>query len=1532
MTFPGGIADKLGNRYEAKWLVRQLLDVIAGKTQWVRFEGITPPFDGFEFAVRRGGITEWHQTKMNAPNGNWTIAALNREHVLTAFKNRFRTSVDDRCIFVSQDPARDFRDLVEKAGIASDVKELIAALPGDQKDKLDRLVQAWGVDNATAYAWLKRCNVRVLPESELDGIIESYADLYFVHNGSSIFSELREYAENRFNKTLTTEVVREEIRSAGAPVIKVWSLNPTLSGRLKTETDAYLQTYNPFGAGKSSIPRIQTDDLVDQIVKLDGPNLILLTGVAGSGKSGVVRGLIEKLRGLGLTHLAFRVDHHLGRDTPQEIGMALVGRNESPVSTLKGLEPERISVLIVDQLDAVSEVSGRTGAVKEAVLRMVNHARDFGAVRVVLVCRSFDLDSDPRLKALKEADGVEHIAVPQLGWNSEVAPFLADKGIAIDRLLPSQKELLCLPLNLAIFLEIDGDGQSFMSRNDLFKKLLERKERSIREDRSVSWTIFRPLTTLAQWMSDRQRLDAPEAVLDNFPGALDLLTSYGLIVRFRNRIGFFHESFFDYIYARGFVRGDRSIIDLLTSTEQHLFRRTQTRQILEALRQEDPGRYLHELETLFKAETVRYHIKVAVTQWLGSLPDPTEKEKDIILGLDTGVQQFPPLVRHAVLSLGWFYRLYKDGWIQAILNGKDEERRKSVLWRLSHVAGEHPAEVAELMDEWWNNDPERGKTLLDWFGYVKLQSPNQSLLALCRKVILSKPANLFSDSAQHRREMLLVNWAEKSPSEGSAILQTLLDVWFEMYPGRHPFEEDGLTDLHMHYLEGIAKKSPEAFIGATIGALKCTVDEINRREVEGKSDHTFRHRTSSGNRFGADNFLGLFVLAIRVVARDDPDTVREFLSEMDASKHEAFLHIHLEAVSVNGEAFAGHLLDLLGSKHLFRAGWMGADWRSFADAARAAYPYLSNDERHRVEDVILSHQPEIDLAIKVAHDIKEHGETDDPWWNRRGVISDLNRSGFEQLCILDSIGEGLLTDTGIQVLERFRRKFPGHKSPKPTGFEVHEVQTPIKREKAARMNDVQWLAAIAKYANDDWRQYGHDSIEGGARQLAGELQHAAKENPPRYVALMKHIPHQAHPAYIEHILWGIGESQAVENDVLKEAIIEAHTRPGRPYGIDIARLFEKRPEIAKDSYTFDILTWYMENGDANEDEVTSASQTTKEIVTVNDLMRHGESLRVSGKNGTRGRAAEALGAVLWQVPDFAEKAWEILARRIDVESLVSVRCDLVRALAPLFNCNRLRCAQLIERLIEAPLETSGHKARESYLLLSPLMTYQGIHLLPYLLYWVPDVGRRLVDRLLDSGDEKTRMMGAWHVFRRSFQDPSYIPIADALIEEGVAYRRLAADVASDAITHEEFRERAERQLVRFFNDEDKHVRREAGDVFRRMEENDLSRFSGLIQAYLASSAIQDDAFAFFHSMEKSTCSIHEYVICAAERIIADIDIDPASRRHIEGLYQLKDLLKREYAASENNPDLRRRILNVIDKMLERELYGIDEILKAHERE
>lgn len=1081
--FPGGIAGKLGNRYEAKWLVRQLLDVIAGKAEWLRFEGITSQFDGFEFAVGKCGLTEWHQTKINAPHGNWTINALKRENVLAAFKSRLDANCDDRCLFISQDPAKDLRSLTEKARTVNNLEEFTETLSEDQHVKFNQLTKAWSTNEEYAYTWLKRCKVLIIPDAELEAFITSYSDLYFSPGGSSAFSVLRDYLENRFNKILPTEIVRADIRDESILTMKDWSLDPTLRERLCSKTDEYLQTYSPFGAGGSTIPRSQICELVEQISKPEGPTAILLTGIAGAGKSGIIRGLINKLREIKVSHLALRIDHHLNHGTPQEIGQALTGRQESPVSTLKGLDPEQLSVLIIDQVDAVSEVSGRSGMVKEAVLQMVNDVRNFKTIRLVLVCRTFDLDSDPRLKALKGTNNVEQIEVSLLEWNNEVAPLLVDKGIDIKLLTPSQKDLLCLPLNLAVFLEVCGVLQTFASRNDLFEGLIKIKDRLIRTNRNIAWTVAAPLTALAKWMSDRQKLDAPIAVLDDFPYAQDLLASEGLIVRTRRRINFFHESFFDYLYARAFVAGDQSLLDLLTSTEQHLFRRTQTRQILEALRQNDLGRYFQELEAILSSAVIRYHIKVAVAQWLGSLNDPSQREQDIIMRLDVSDEKgpFPPLIRYTLLSsVGWFDHLCEVKWIETILNSDSDTRRQNVLWWLSNVAGDRPSEVATLLDTWWGNDPERGNRLLDWFGFVRRKKkPDQSLVILCEKVIRSKPPNLFDKDAKQRREMVLVTWAEKN-SDSLGILKALFDTWFDAHPGQHPFQRDGFSDLDMHTLKQIAEKSPRVFIKGTIDAFTRSIDEINRYEAEGKSDYSFMRRTFSGHLFGADAFLGLFRSALQQIAKEDPDAALEFLKTLDVSKHEAFLHIHLEVVAVNGESLADHLLTLLGKGKLFKAGWAGADWKSFADASRASFPYLSGNDCLRIEQEIFAHQPGIAYAIEIAHGIKEHGESSF-WYNRQNAILYLNQTGFEQWCVLETIGADLLSKAGIQHLKRLRRKFPGIKVPKPNHMEAQIVGSPIKRDKVARMNNAQWLRAIARYNNNDERRRGRDFITGGPR-------------------------------------------------------------------------------------------------------------------------------------------------------------------------------------------------------------------------------------------------------------------------------------------------------------------------------------------------------------------------------------------------------------------------------------------------------------------
>jgi hypothetical protein len=683
----------------------------------------------------------------------------------------------------------------------------------------------------------------------------------------------------------------------------------------------------------------------------------------------------------------------------------------------------------------------------------------------------------------------------------------------------------------------------------------------------------------------------------------------------------------------------------------------------------------------------------------------------------------------------------------------------------------------------------------------------------------------------------------------------------------------------------------------------------------------------------------------------------------------------IEAIRANGGALSSLINRVLDSPSLFHAGWDGAEWKSFADAAKEAIPHINNSDVIRIEARILAHQPELSAAVKFAARLRAEGESE-PWFNRKTIISYLNRSGYDQWCILEIIDHERLSVACKSRLAELRTKFSEHERPEPHHHEAHWVQSPIKRDKAALMNDVQWLGAIERYNNDNFRRRERTFTDGGAEQLAGELQHAAKENPNRFATLLITIPNSAHESYIRHLLLGLAEADDVEDEPLRLAIMNAHCRPGKPYGSEIGRLFGKRPALAAGRPLFDILVWYLEQGEASGNNADEASGVDREVSTIEDLMNDASRIHVRGLNNARGVAAEALSKVLWNVPQVIGVSWGILERRADEELLISVRCCLMSPTVAVYNDDRDRCAALAERLSRAPNGDLGRRfsafLSNAWLICAfpverlprivrsasvfccdvvekivqryersvdhaidkwwpPLLTHSGVYLLPFIIRSTPAVGRRLIYQLIVCGNETSRMIGAWHVFRCSFQDACYAPLADLLAEDGVIYRRLLAAIASHAVTIDEYRYRAEHILQRSFEDEDRQVRHQAIDVFRNIKPAEFYLYRELSNKFLRSRAFEAESWAFFHALGEAECKVDDIVVSATERLINDIQRDGNSGRRSMDLHQLQDIIKKEYASSESDPDLRRRLLDLIDSMLSLELYGVEEIIKVHER-
>lgn len=1218
--FPGGIAGKLGNRFEAKWTVQKLIEVFLGEADSLRFESIDPADHGVEFSLSRGDIKEWHQTKRQGAKGNWTVGRLKREGVLTAALAKLSADEDQVFVFVSEEPAKWLQDLSGKASIAQSVQEFEANLSEDQRKELLALNNVWKTTSEQARLYLRRCRFEVLADTSLYSQIRLLAGLTFNEPVDTVFPLLRDYLEKNFNRELRTEDLRKELIESAHLTLRA-SLDPTLRECVIKATQRYLASYTPFRAGGETISRSQAKAVVELLVKQDGPNVVLLTGSAGTGKSGVIRQVIQQLAELGISHLAFRVDRYLSAQSAKDLGRKLVGRSEDPVVTLASLGHQERSVLIIDQVDAVSEASGRVGPMRDVVFELIQMAQASGYVRILAACRSFDLTNDQTLRSMEQDKKVSRIEITPLDWEHQVKPLLVARGVDTERLTPGQRTLLLLPINLSLFLEVmgaDGNALRFSSTSDLYDLLIDRKQRAIRERGYTELSIARVIAALASAMSEAQLLEVPASVLDPYPNAVDLLASEHLIIRNRNRVAFFHESFFDYAFA---------------------------------------------------------------------------------------------------------------------------------------------------------------------------------------------------------------------------------------------------------------------------------------------------------------SFLAFLRAALTNVAQHDPERAQNYLQHIDPASHPAALYLHLETIGSNGEIFANILLSLLGKTEIFNAGPNGAHWLSFARAAKAVLPHIDKEQKAVIEDRILHHWPELGYAQKSAHDLVD-GREHNGLANRRESIRYLKNNGFEQWCILKTIRPDCLSAKANVRLAMLERKFQGWTVPKPRYIEGGVVPPPIRAERAKFMTDVQWLKAIRTYkdARERRRKDGRWDYHAGARGLAQVLQERTKENPDRFVQLLFRFSADTAHDYPEGILFGLAESQTSPKTLLS-AIQYAHSQPERPFGNGICRIFQRHLHLADDHQAFEILVWYVEHGNAATEGEAERERVKQEIIDIDSLTRRGGALQIRGAYGDRGAAAEALGAVIWECPSRLEEGIKVLERRVATEPLLSIRCCLTRPIYSVLRYDNRRAASLLRNLVIRPAGVD----------LTPLSTHYGVDALFYILHGSPDIGHELLDQLMRSEYEDQRLIGAFHLFREAFYNPGFAERADTFIAVSDKHRKLAANAAANHLPYADYRSRAETQLKCFFDDQVKEIRAEAADCFRNLQAENLNSYRLLLHSFIQSKAFDEENFAFFLFLEEARDQTFEEVVLSSERLVELIESGGKKDERFHTVHYLDDLIRREYSAVADQPNLRRRLLDVIDRMLMLDLYGTDRIIQEHER-
>lgn len=1494
----GGIAGKLGDRYEARWTVWQALGLLDGSALSITLEKLGE--DGFEFELARSGGREWHQCKRQTARGHWPIAALAAEGVLGDFASKLAGSAG-QCVFVSGDRASQLASLQAKLPATNRLDAFEASLSKDEAGHWLTLCDRLGGSPADALDFLARTDFKTLGEPEIAEMVRSRIAYWFLGDPENVAAELRVWVEDdhNFNRPLTRDDLLAFADRRGIAV-KQYELDRTLPGRIRDQTRGYRGSYRALGAGLVSIPRPAAGDVLRALE--GGAPVVLLAGSAGVGKSAVLSEVITGLEAAGTLHLAFRVDQAGEPASLDALGSQLVGTADNPGVVLEQLSRGQRTVLIVDQADAVSEISGRTASLRRVLLDLIRQCALYSHVQIVFSCRSYDLDNDHAFRALADAPGnvrIDLAPFPQ----ADVERELDRLSILYDRTNVRLMALLCLPIGLTLAAELSQAGitdlRTVEHLSELYERLLHARDDEVQRGSSPGWSIFPALTALARDMSARQGLAAPLQVLDDFPRAARLLEHAGLIVVRGRRVSFMHESLFDFLHARDFVYRGENLVPFLLASEQTLFRRTQTRQILAFEREHDRPRYLADLEAILTDRRIRAHIRETIVLWLATLPDPDLGEWALVARYAAGdglPRRAGPVINR---RKGWFDLLRAEGIVDQWLTTDGED----LVWTLGFLLSIAPFaadEVATLLRAFMIRRSDGAAQVLVAMRWIDPQGKS-GVLADCLIMALEQAPR---DGDDDDWGLHFGSWVKPVPLDAARLLRAKLDRWFRHHADGHPFERDFLHGgSALHWLKDLAAIEPAAFLHAILPAMNTAI----ARHVEGEGiparNGIWPSRRLDRTDLQSPELIDLVADALARVAADDPDTAARLLALLEPDRYLTGLHLLLETVTANPEDLAPLLVAQLDNPGLFLAGWHCAEGYSAAKAMTASIPYLDALARARCEAAIFALRPELDFAAKALAD------------HRRGVrwfsYPDFPRhclrdSGLREWSVLRQIGSDLLSPIGGRRLAELDRKFVGRRPEEPDGMHGGWVCSPIDPGRAQRMNDAAWLSAIADYSVREPDIWDRGGLRGGSRELARVLKERAKDEPDRFISLLVRLPDGARDDFACGVVAGITETKPDAATVERILAIVSEYPQAQPGGQALAWLIRSCSEPPGPLAQEMISALCLGEEDERAGEFHRAPKDEKEP-DWQLALNSGGDLLTKAINSPRGSALAHVGEMAWE----SKEAFQRYRPVFD---------QVVGSSAPPYVHAALETA-LLAGLKHEGKESVGWLRRTIAACPQALFNNNGRRALHLAFQLDAALGDFVVESYIESADPLVRAFGALTICQFSLGDARYVPLAERLIAESVEYRSAAAVVAAANFQSERFGGQCSDWLIRFFDDDATIVRHQARDCFRRLRTEDVSPYRELFERFAASRYFAEARSSFVHTLERLPERMDDLLLHLLEQTVSA----KQGRDGTAGAYDLYDigtLLLRIYVSSIGNADRVRRTLDLVDQLVELGLMAV----------
>ena len=1491
MTLPGGPADKLGNRYEKWWTLSELVRMLVGETEAIRIE--EPGVDKAEFIVTTGTRRELHQVKRSHPNGKWSLAALRADGLLEAIGEQLAGN-DDRFVFASGSDARELAELCNAAREAeSDVEfERHFLEAAERRKQFEKLREIWACDVPTARERLCRIDVRTIDERELENKVRWGVEALFLASPTAVVAELRGIAEDSVHRTISRQELVEQLRRRGLPLRHL--RNPEHAGpAVRAATDRFLDIARRKLIQRRLVSKAAAETLLSRLDR--APSDSVVTGRAGSGKTACVVEILDRLGERGLPALAFRLDrvpfHSVS--TTADLGRE-IHLEESPalVLAVAAEAAGRPGVLIVDQLDAVSTMSGRSSAAFDLVEQLLHEARGMRGrvvIHTVVVCRAFDWQNDSRLRQLMPPDSQAQVEVAEFTVE-EIRTILTDAGFDPALFLLRQLELLRLPQNLALFLEAGFDASrvpTFDTAKVLFDRYWDAKRQSVTDQITTSpdrW--LEVMETLCDEITSAQQLSVVKEKLDRFsPNYLKQMASEGVLTFDGRRYGFGHESFFDYCFARLFVTRPESLVSFLKQSEQHLFRRAQVRQVLAYLRDADRDRYVRELAGLLSDEEIRSHIKELAFALLAEVTDPAEEEwaiweewvapelKAIEQGTPSPVKLSALAWRKFFASAPWFAFVDRRGVIESWLDSGDDQLTDLAMSYLNVHHRHSPDRVAALLEPYADRGGQWSVRLRNFMQWIKHDSSRRHFDLFLRLVdngTLDEARGPIAENSTFWDMLygLDKNRPEWIPEVLAHRLQRRFAVIRDSGEGLGSRDLLGYDGSAVEMIHESAERIPAVFVEHVLPVVLEISDSALTGDKPPKYDAVWSILIKSESRSGEDSCLAALAGALATLAQGGSMDLHDVIADLRRRDTHIANHLLL-ALYVGGAArYADETTALFCAEPWrFQCGFSDSEHWCAREAIRTVFTHCTDENRKRLEAVILQYVPPDE---RTSYGYRE--------------------SGRAQFALLAAIPEELLSPRANARFKELERKFD-EPDGEPSGISGGFVQSPIKENAAEKMTDDQWLRAIVKYRSEDRMHFSPDGVTGGARQLAQVLEHRVREDPDRFARLSLSFPEDTNPVYLETTLAGLKDAVAASDlklQVCRKAFGESRGHCGKSIADVLGCIEDPLPDDATE-----MLHWLA----------TDHDDPAKELWQV-DAPRGGKyyngEIDSVGINSTRGRAAIAVWDLILRDAAYVERFRPTLDRlvRDPSASVLSCVAGTLRAVAC---CDSALGILLFQRmnLSEERLLATRHvygfirdRLRDSFAELRPI-----------------------VERMHRSSEPDVCEASARLASLALLMNQNAADLVHEALRSGAHHRLGVAQVASANIATPECRHWSEEILVELFNDDDAAVRGEAASCFRHLKDEVFDTYGDLIAAFCDSNAFQESSFWVLRTLEKSLDRLPGMTCLVCEKFLERFADEARDiRTHRAGdTPTVANLVFRTYQQHQND-EWTCRSLNLIDHL------------------